>query len=946
MRIPLFGMIGLAFHRLRSRWALTVLSLAGVVLAVGLVSSVPVFAQAVSYLVLKNELSDTGSIAGQPPLLLRISYEKRVQPFSLAQVRDMEQRLGKIIAERTGITARQHTYLVESPTLFLRSVPESVQYAERDEKLVFRGFTLDVLSDVDRHMRIIEGRSMADAARGERLPVWAHEDMGNEMGLQAGESYNLFLLGSDQPIPIYIAATWRENDRQASFWSGPTLSRSGAFLVTPDDYARYAEPSFAMGTGFSAWYFTPQQQDLTLDKVDSFATGLEILPTIIENVLPTAKISSSPVESMRKYETRRDSLSELLINFSLPAVGLLFYFLSLLSTVIAQFQREETSIMSGRGAGMVFILGITALETVLLMIVGTPLGLGVGYLMVRMMGYTSGFLAFIDRPAFAASMNGVNWRLIVAALAVLLAARLIPTFNAARRSVVTHMRERSRPVALSAAVKLAVDIPLILLTTYAYRQIKLQDVPTLIRLNPKGDVFREPLFLLAPLLCIFTAALVLSHLFPLIMRPLDALSRRSPWLAVYMGVRRLYGQSGQYTSALFLVIVCLSMGAFYSSMAMSMDQWLHDRMYYAVGSDYAFKQGVVPGSASGEGGGEGGGRQAGAWVLPISDYLALPGVEAATRVGVYAAKAAVPKNNALKIRFLGIDRLTFPQASFFRADFSPMPLGDLMNRLGRTRNGVLVTRQFLKQYNILDGQKLTLDVAVGEVSQKIDFLVTGTFDYFPTAYPRREETLVGNLDYLFEQTGDPSQYDIWLKTTAATSGEQLDARLQEIGVLPLSVGDARALLRKEGEQAERIGIFGVLSIGFIAGSLLSWLGLLVYTSASMQGRMQQIGVLKAIGVQTYETVLMEGVEYVGVILYGVLGGIAAGALASYLFVPFFQFNVTPTTAVPPFLPLIAWDKIFWFSTIFAGALIISEIAILYQTTRKDIFQALRMGQRE
>jgi putative ABC transport system permease protein len=275
-----------------------------------------------------------------------------------------------------------------------------------------------------------------------------------------------------------------------------------------------------------------------------------------------------------------------------------------------------------------------------------------------------------------------------------------------------------------------------------------------------------------------------------------------------------------------------------------------------------------------------------------------------------------------------------------------MPLGDLMNRLGRNRNGLLVSRQFLKQYNVLDGQKLTVDVAVGDVSQKVDFVVAGVFDYFPTAYPKLQETLVGNLDYLFEQTGDPSLYDIWLKTAPATSGEQLDERIQEMGVLPLSVGDARALLRKEGEQAERIGIFGVLSIGFIAGSILSWLGLLVYTSASMQGRMQQIGVLKAIGVQTAETLLMEGVEYAGVILYGVLGGVVAGALASYLFVPFFQFNVTATTAVPPFLPLIAWGKIFWFSAIFAGALIVSEVAILYQTTRKDVFQALRMGQRE
>jgi putative ABC transport system permease protein len=946
MRIPFVGIIGLALRRLRSRPALTLLSLLGVVLAVGLVSSVPVFAQAVSYLVLKNELTETIYSVRRPPLLIRLYYERRPQPFPLAMVRDMEDRLAKLAAEKTGLTPQQRIHYVESPNLLLRPVPDGPQYLATDDKLVFRGFNLLVVGGVEQEMVISEGQSFAEASAENRMPVWPHIEMCNALGFQVGEPYDLYLMSSDRPLPIYIAGVWSERDRVGPYWASLSMSRSGIFLVRPDDYERMAQPLFPDGTGFSAWYFISDESALTLDKVNTFASGLEILPTVADNTLPTIKMDVSPIEPMRRYVVRRDSLGDLLVNFSLPAIGLLFYFLSLLSTVIVQFQREETAIMGGRGAGPVFLLGITTVETLLLIIAGTPLGLAAGWLMVQAMGQTSGFLTFVERPGFPASLNAVNLRLLVAALVVLIIARLLPTLGAARKSVVAHLRERGRPVNLSGPIKLAVDVPLVLITAYAYRQLRMQEVPSLLRVDTKTDFLRDPLLLLAPLICVLTGALVLSHLFPVIMRPLDALSRRSPWLSVYMGVRRLYGQSGQYTSALFLVIICLSLGAFYSSIAMSVDQWVHDRTYYGVGADYTFKQGVVTESGSVVEASMSNSRQAGAWVLPISDYVGMEGVNNATRVGVFSARATTPRNAALRVRLMGIDRLTFPQVAFFRPDFAPAVLGDLLNRLGRVPNGLLVSRQFLKAHNVLEGQKLALDVTLGSATQKMEFTVAGAFDLWPTAYLKREETLVADLDYIFNQSGDPSQYGIWLNTEDGTSGLQLNELLQGMGVLPIEVGDAQELLRKENERAERIGIFGVLSIGFVAGSVLSWLGLLVYTSASMQGRMQQIGVLKAIGVQTHETLLMEGVEYVGVILYGVIGGIVSGVVASLLFVPFFQFNVTAVTAVPPFLPLIDWPRIAWFAVIFAGALLLSEATILFQTTRKDIFQALRMGQRE
>ena len=54
----------------------------------------------------------------------------------------------------------------------------------------------------------------------------------------------------------------------------------------------------------------------------------------------------------------------------------------------------------------------------------------------------------------------------------------------------------------------------------------------------------------------------------------------------------------------------------------------------------------------------------------------------------------------------------------------------------------------------------------------------------------------------------------------------------------------------------------------------------------------------------------------------------------------------PAFALPPFVRQIAWGKIGWLTLAFTVALVVSQVVILYSATRRDIFQILRMGQRE
>ena len=934
----------LALRRLHSRRGLTALSLLSVVLAVGMVASIPIFSQGVSYLLLRNELLAEGDLYHRPPLTTRLYFvAKENTPLSLQNALTFGESFRDLIAGRTGLPIKQASTRVDSPNLTLQPSAGDSRYPNTDRGVIKKDLSLSVVTDIGNYITIVEGAPFGELSR-ERVSVWAYARLSSELGLQVGENYEMVSLRNGSRIPITIAGIWREADLDDFIWSGTTLLWDNVLLITDAEYRRAVEPNFPQKTGFTAWYVVPDDAKLSLARADAAAAGLELAPSLADRHYPGVRLDVSPEAPLKRYLQRKASLSALLVGFSLPALGLLFYFMWLLSSVTAQFQREEAAILAGRGVSRGFFIMLAVVETVLLLAVGLPLGLGLSYAMARLMGLASDFLVFTRRAEFPASLWEADWRLLGAALLILLLARLIPTLAAARAGIVLHLRQRSRPRLLSGLLKLAVDGALVVVTLYTYQQLSRRGSLGVIGWEPSGDPFRDPLLLLTPSIFVLTGAMLLTHLFPLLMRPLDQLSGRVKSFPVYMAVRQLYRQGGHYSSSLCLVMICLSLGAFYSSMALSLNEWLVDRIRYQAGADYKFQQGMPPDLSETSEFDRVARSWTDSWLLPPSDYLAIPGVEKVARAGQF--KASVNFSLGGDPIFLGIDRVALPQVLYYRNDFSEAALGELMNRLGMYPEGVLVSRRFLERTRLLEGQRLPMKVQVDDDRYEVEFQIVGVYDFFPTAYPSDREVIVGNLDSLFAQVGNESFHQIWMKTDPTVDPASISAAVVELGVYPILKVDARALISLDEERVERIGLFGVLSVGFLATALLACLGLLVYTYSSLQGRLQQISVLRAIGIQTGQILRMVSLEYAGVIIYGIVGGMALGLLTSHLFVPFFRISGDPVFALPPFVRHIDWGKISWLTLAFLAALALSQAIILRQATRRDIFQILRMGQRE
>jgi putative ABC transport system permease protein len=347
----------------------------------------------------------------------------------------------------------------------------------------------------------------------------------------------------------------------------------------------------------------------------------------------------------------------------------------------------------------------------------------------------------------------------------------------------------------------------------------------------------------------------------------------------------------------------------------------------------------------------------------VDEHLGLQGVTAVTRVSRYSSTAALP-SGAVEGKFIGIDRLTFPQTAYWQRDFAERPLLSLMNELGANLDGVLVPSSLLEDQGMEIGDTFILGIKTGVPGQSVPLTlrIVGTFDLFPTWYPGKGPFFVANLDYLYMSAGAEYPHEVWLRTVPGTDPEDIiyavrgysvlldlqadQSRLVKNG-LNTFIGNwtsAEELILTEQERPERQGLFGLLSVGFIASALLTVLGFMLYALFSFRRRFIEMGMLRAIGLSVRQMTSMLAAELAALVLLGIGAGTLLGVFASQLFVPFLQIGADAAAQYPPFRIAIAWGSILeiyaLFIALFVGALLVLSSILV----RMKIFQAVKLGE--
>jgi hypothetical protein len=217
------------------------------------------------------------------------------------------------------------------------------------------------------------------------------------------------------------------------------------------------------------------------------------------------------------------------------------------------------------------------------------------------------------------------------------------------------------------------------------------------------------------------------------------------------------------------------------------------------------------------------------------------------------------------------------------------------------------------------------------------FTIVGVFDYFPTVYEEQRITVIGNLDQLTSLFGFVPIHDIWLRIEPTASEADIREALPgTFGLVPSVGQDARILIADERGQMERVGIFGTLTVGFLASATMAILGLLLYSYASLRDRMYRLSVLHAVGLLHRQIVTQIVMEYAFLAAFGALAGACIGMLASALFVPYFRVTGEKGIPLPPLIPLTSDRSTVTLAIIFTAIIVVAEVSTITSAFRRKL----------
>ncbi len=945
--------------RVASQPGLILATTLGLVIAIALMLSIPLYADAVYYRIFMQNitLEDNGGGHSMPPFAFLFRYDGSIYgSVEWPELEPVDSYLYHQTANILGLPQQLAVRYLSTDPFGIFADAESA-FQTTATPLVWAGFS--TVSDIESHVSIIEGAfPPVSSPSGGPVEVMIYESLALDLGLQVGEVYVAYTqersaegFVSDVQIPVRIVGVWKENDPQDPFWFFKPTALAERFIVPQQTFVERIGANVQDEIYTAVWYLVLDGTNIHHSDANPLIRRTVAVQQKAAGLLANTKLAKSPVDDLIKYRRSASLLTILLYAFSVPILGLLLAFITLTAGLSVERRRNEIAVLRSRGAMALQMVGISALESLALGLLALAISVPTGMSIAQVIGQARSFLDFsAELGKLRLSLTMTTLRFGLLGVGLVIAAQVLPTFGAATHTIVSYKQERARMLRPPWWQRAWLDVLLLLPAAYGAYLLRGQGSVIVLENAFGSDPLQNPLLFLVPALGIFALTLLFLRLMPLVMSIVTWLVSRTRAVGLLMAARHLARTPSFYTTPLILLVLTLSLSAFTASLAYTLDEHLYDQRYYQIGADMQFldrgegQEDTGFNAFFGESNASDEEEESGPrWLfLPVTDYLNAPGVEAAMRVGRYAAVTRFSGGSQIG-EFLGIDRADFGRIAFWRKDFADKSLGALLNELALTRNGVLVPEDFMQQHALLIGDTIRVFLSMYGQDAELDLEIVGTFNLFPTWYPSEGVLFVGNLDYFFEQAGGQFPYDVWLQTSPGTDLEQIGE--EDLGEYRLLDWNAPLVeIAHEQQLPERQGLFGLLSVGFAAAAVLTVLGFLLYALFSFQRRFVEFGVLRAIGLSARQMTAFLGWELAFLILMGGGLGTALGGWVSAFFIPFLQIGVDEVARIPPYQVDIAWSAIFRIYALFGALFVCALFALVIMLRRMKIFEAVKLGE--
>lgn len=936
-----------------NKW-LTLSLLIGLLLAVALTTSIPLYADGSLKRLLNQEIRDetTGLSAGA---LVTRYQAVTAQPPKLEEYQALDRYFTEEVEQEIGLEIKRKVHMVGiKPSQILPIDREKVNPNVR------RPLNLDYYSQFEENIMIEQGRLYSSELQDGFIEAIATESLLLEHEIKLGDEFYVYhqQAKGNQPLKVRVVGQYAPDIDQANYWYMGLQTLNGSLIVHEDIFQTYILEELEIPLAQTSWYYDFNLSELTMAKAAQALRKLEEIEVRSNQILPFTQLPITFRDVLTNFRSQGLLLQSMLFSLAAPILVLVLYYIVMTSKQALDRQRGEIALLRSRGASTQQIFWIYVLEGLLLGGLAMLIGPLLGYGMAKMIGAADGFLMFVQRKPLELQLTLGTYLYALLAVLVALLATVLPALQAAKSSIVSFKQQSARLNKKPFWQTFYLDVLLMGVAGYGWYMFQERQSLLLQTGLSAEQLTIHPLLFFVPSIFLFASGLLMLRIFPWVMFLLSTVSKRLTSTPLHLTLLQVSRSAKHYHPVMLLLVLTVGLGIYSSSAARTIAVNDAERLRYEFGADVIMQsiwEQVLeqpPGGASQPSGGAPqpgqppSGPPSGNQILegryiepPFEIYKQMPGVEHAARVFVQRGSASVGGKNLGNSMIMGIDIEDFAEVAWFKRALIPTHQNHYLNALGQEESAVIVSQAAAERYSLKPGD--TVKLTVNRAS--LDGLIVAVIPYWPRLYPSEMPFFIANLNYIQEYT-PLAPYEVWLKMEEGARVQPIVEALARENIYLVYARDVRNEIAIAAAHPSKAGVFGLLSLGFLVAVCITLVGFVLYWFFALQSRTVQFGVLRAMGISKPQLLSMLFSEQLLTAGFAVGLGLGLGQLTSKLYLPFLEMGQNPQRLIPPFQVIFEQSDFIRLYLVLFFMMIIGVLLLIYRIAKLRIHQAVKLGE--
>ena len=582
----------IVIRRSLANWRLLSTVVVGVIIAVALLSSTPLYSNAINDLGLKHTLQNK-QIELLDIHVYAPNYYVNYEDYGSAQgiiSQQISRNIRKVI--------RQEERWIKSQTYYAGWADRPIPTGPDRPTGHFHVFT-----NLEEHITIVDGEYAQPLPYGltqEELedPEFAIEGM---IGSETAEIFDvrvgdrLIFIGGygeyENQITIELTAIIDPIDPREEYW----FLNTDIFTV-PLDEGKVAPIFIAEQTLFDGvarffptnrasynWFYFVDIDKVTTQNAETIKNAVRRMERQLLVNLPRSGLFTVLDSVIIQYQGKLmyTQIPLFLIVFQIAAI--ILYYLVTVSNMLIDRQAGEIALFRSRGASTWHIVGIYFMEGLLISGIGAAIGPFLGAFVFSLLGKTSSFLSLTEGGLLPIRFSNTVLILAVTAAVLCLLALLVPAIQAARRGVVHHRQLAARPPSAPFWQRFYLDLILLIFGGVLYWELNTRG--SLLTIDIFGRLGMDPLLLITPMLLLLAVAIVFLRIFPIVINLATRLSRYVANAPLVLGLWYMARNPVHYSRLILLLIMAASVGMFSATFLGTLERSYNERTMYAAGGD-------------------------------------------------------------------------------------------------------------------------------------------------------------------------------------------------------------------------------------------------------------------------------------------------------------------------------------------------------------------------